>query len=92
VPKCPYVTGNYAAGAFWAHLSEKPLHTKGSRLKSITKNDDDPVSFTPVGNSADSRAPLLRWSFATGHAAEILDEYDPYLGYYPETFPYQLPP
>jgi hypothetical protein len=27
---------------FWGHLSEKPLHTKGSRLKSITKIDDDP--------------------------------------------------
>ena len=27
---------------FRGHLSEKPLHTKGSRLKSITKSDDDP--------------------------------------------------
>jgi hypothetical protein len=40
-----------------------------------------------VGNSADSREPLLRWSLATGHAADILDEYDPDVGYDPETFP-----
>jgi hypothetical protein len=32
------------------------------------------ASFTPVGNCADSLEPLLRWSLATGHAAEILDE------------------
>jgi chromate transport protein ChrA len=32
--------------SFWGHLSEKPLHIKGSRLKSITKSDDDPHSFT----------------------------------------------
>jgi hypothetical protein len=38
-------------------------------------------------SSADSREPLLRWSLATGHAADILDEYDPNVGYDPETFP-----
>jgi hypothetical protein len=45
------------------------------------------TSFTSVGNSADSLEPLLRWSLATGHATEILDEEDPYLGYYAEKFP-----
>ena len=44
------------------------------------------TSFTSVGNSADSREPLLRWSLATDHAADILDEYDPDVGYDPETF------
>jgi hypothetical protein len=50
------------------------------------------TSLTSVGNSADSLESLLRWSLAMGHAAEILDEYDPYLGYYPEKFPDKLPP
>jgi hypothetical protein len=45
------------------------------------------TSFTSVENSADSREPLLRWSLATGHATDILDEYDPDVGYDPETFP-----
>src|ERR1700752_2476332 len=31
--------------------------------------------------------PLLRWSPATGHAAEFLDEEDPYVGYDAEIFP-----
>src|SRR5262249_21554013 len=46
------------------------------------------ASFTSVGNSADSPAPPLRPSPATGHAAEILDASDPYLGYDADTFPY----
>ena len=50
------------------------------------------TSLTSVGNSADSREPLLRSSLATGHEAEILDEYDPYVGDYAEKFPYKLPP
>ena len=50
------------------------------------------TSLTSVGNSADSREPLLRWSRATGHAAEMLDESDPYVGYDPEKFPDKLPP
>ena len=45
------------------------------------------TSFTSVGTSADSREPLLRWSLATGHVADILDEYDQDVGYDPETFP-----
>jgi hypothetical protein len=56
-------------------------------LLQCTKTDDEPTSFTSVGNSADSREPLLRWSLATGHAADILEEYDPDVGYDPETFP-----
>jgi hypothetical protein len=47
--------------------------------------------FTLVGNSADSPAPPLRPSPATGHAAEILDVEDPYLGYDAEKFPYKPP-
>jgi hypothetical protein len=43
--------------------------------------------FTLVGNSADSPELPLRPSPATGHAAEILDVEDPYLGYYAEKFP-----
>jgi hypothetical protein len=43
------------------------------------------TSFTSVGNSADSREPLLMWSLATGHAADILDEYDPDMGYDPDS-------
>ena len=49
------------------------------------------ASFTSVGNSADSPGPPLRPSPAPGHAAEILDVYDPYLGYYAEKFPYKPP-
>jgi hypothetical protein len=45
------------------------------------------TSLTLVGNSADSPAPPLRPSPATGHAAEILDVSDPSLGYYAETWP-----
>jgi hypothetical protein len=30
-----------------------------SPLNNVTKSDDDPTSFTPVGNSADSRGPDL---------------------------------
>jgi hypothetical protein len=40
-----------------------------------------------VGSEADSLAPLLRPSPATGHAAEILDVENPYLGYDAENFP-----
>jgi hypothetical protein len=39
----------------------------------LTKNDEDPTSFTSVGSSADSPEPPLRPSPAMGHAAEILD-------------------
>jgi hypothetical protein len=49
------------------------------------------ASFTPVGSCADSPGPPLRPSPATGHAAEILDVYDPYLGYDAEKFPYKPP-
>jgi hypothetical protein len=47
------------------------------------------TSLIPVGNSADSPGPPLRPSPATGYAAEILDVYNPYLGYYAEKFPYK---
>jgi hypothetical protein len=42
-----------------------------------------------VGHAADSPEPLLRPSPATGHAAEILDVYDPDVGYDAAKFPYQ---
>ena len=45
------------------------------------------TSLTSVGSSADSPARSLRLSPATGHAAEILDGYDPYLGYDAAKFP-----
>ena len=48
------------------------------------------ASFTPVGNSADSPALFLRLSPATGHAAEILDVSDPYVGYDAETIAVHL--
>jgi hypothetical protein len=49
------------------------------------------TSFTYLGSEADSPEPLLGPSPATGHAAEILDVYNPYLGYDAEEFPYQPP-
>jgi hypothetical protein len=49
------------------------------------------TSCTSVGSSADSPAPPLRPSPATGHAAEILDGEDPYLRYDAEKFPYKPP-
>jgi hypothetical protein len=47
------------------------------------------TSFTLVGNSADSPAPLLRPSPTTGHDAEMLDVEDPDFGYDAEILPYQ---
>jgi hypothetical protein len=47
------------------------------------------TSLASVGNSADLPEPLLRPSPATGHDAEILDVYNPYLGYDAEKFPYK---
>jgi hypothetical protein len=44
--------------------------------------DDDPTSFTAVGHAADSPAPLLRPSAATGQDADMRDVEDPDLGYY----------
>jgi hypothetical protein len=40
------------------------------------------TSFTSVGDSADSAEPIHRPLPATGHDAEMLDVYDPDLGYY----------
>jgi hypothetical protein len=40
------------------------------------------TSFMSVGNSADSPEPIHRPLPATGHDAEMLDVYDPDLGYY----------
>jgi len=37
LPKCPDVTGSCAAGACFGHLSEKPLHIKGSDEKASPK-------------------------------------------------------
>jgi hypothetical protein len=42
-------------------------------------------------NPADSPDPIPRPSPLTGHDAEMLDVYDPDLGYDAETFPYQQP-
>jgi hypothetical protein len=39
----------------------------------LTKSDEEPTSFTPVGSLADSPEPPLEPSPAMGHAAEILD-------------------
>jgi hypothetical protein len=39
----------------------------------FTKTDEEPASFTPVGNSAASPEPLLRPSPATGHSANMLE-------------------
>jgi hypothetical protein len=49
------------------------------------------ISYTLVGNSADSPEPLLRLSPATGHAADILDVSDPDVGDDAAKFPYQSP-
>jgi hypothetical protein len=45
--------------------------------------------LTPVGNSADSPALILRPSPATSHDTEILDVYEPYVDYDAEQFLYQ---
>jgi hypothetical protein len=47
--------------------------------------------FIPVGNSTDSPEPILRPSPTTGHNSEILDVYNPDVGYDAEQFPYQPP-
>ena len=49
------------------------------RLTGLTKSADDPTSFTPVGNSADSPELILRPLLVTGHDAELLsaEEADP---------------
>jgi hypothetical protein len=49
------------------------------------------TSWTSVGSDAGSPEPIRRPSPATGHEAEILDVYDPYLGYDAEKFPYKPP-
>jgi hypothetical protein len=46
------------------------------------------TSLTSAGSDAGAPDPILRPSPATGHAAEILDVEDPYVGYDAETFPY----
>jgi hypothetical protein len=45
------------------------------------RTDTATAPLTLVGSSADAPAPLLRPSPATGYEAEILDVYDPSLGY-----------
>ena len=45
------------------------------------------TAFTWVGICADSPEPILKPSPTTSHDAEILDTYDPNLGYDAETFP-----
>jgi hypothetical protein len=59
------------------------------RWMTCEKSNMARTSFTSVGSEADSPELLLRPSPATGHAAEMLDVYDPYLGYYAEKFPYK---
>jgi hypothetical protein len=49
------------------------------------------TSLTSVGNDTGSLEPIRRPSLATGHEAEILDVYDPHLGYDAEKFPAQQP-
>jgi hypothetical protein len=49
------------------------------------------TSLTSVGSDAGSPEPIRRPSPAPGREAEILDVYDPYLGYYAEKFPYKQP-
>jgi hypothetical protein len=49
------------------------------------------TSFLPMGNSADSPAPFLRRSPATGHDVAILDVEDPYVRYDAETCLYHQP-
>ena len=46
-------------------------HTKKAHSV-FTKYDEEPTSFTLVGNSADSPAPNLRLPPAAGHGADIL--------------------
>jgi hypothetical protein len=50
------------------------------------------ASFTRVGSLADSPETPLGPSPAAGHAAEILDVYNPYLGYDATKFAYKPPP
>jgi hypothetical protein len=50
------------------------------------------TSLMSVGNAAESPEPILRPSPATGYHADILDVYDPDLGYDTENFLYQPPP
>jgi hypothetical protein len=57
----------------------------------LTKNDEEPTSFTPVRNEADSPQPILRPSPVTGLDPNIFDVEKPYLGYDAETCPYQQP-
>jgi hypothetical protein len=47
------------------------------------------TSLTSVGSDAGSPKLIRGPSPATGHEADILDVYGPYLGYDAETFPYQ---
>jgi hypothetical protein len=47
--------------------------------------------MTPVGHSADSPAPLLTPSPATGHDADMSDVSDPEVGDDAETCPWQQP-
>jgi hypothetical protein len=68
------------------HSALYPKLYQNSRPTRLTKNDDEPTSFTPVGISAGSPEPSLRPSPATGHNAEILGVYDPDLGYDAEIF------
>jgi hypothetical protein len=52
------------------------LHRPGASASSpprVTKSDDEPTSFTPVGNSADSPQPILRPSPVTGLDPNIFD-------------------
>ena len=39
--------------------NEQPFRHRGSHHLALTKNDEEPTSFTLVGNSADSRGPTV---------------------------------
>jgi hypothetical protein len=63
---------------FWHGSSEVLTMSDAAReIIVLTKNDGEPANY----------GELCRWSLTTGHATEILDEYDPYLGYDAEKFP-----
>jgi hypothetical protein len=65
--------------------------TEKRDYRNTTQTNMATTSLTLVGNSADSPEPIRRPPPATGHDAEILDVYDPYVGYNDEKFPYQQP-
>src|SRR5919106_2431568 len=60
-------------------------------LISLSGTSRATTSLTSVGSHAGSPEPIRGPSPTMGHEAEILDVYDPFLGYDAETCPYQSP-